>query len=209
VFVLLGALLGCGCQTAYYKTMETLGFQKRDLLVSRVKAARNSQEEAKEEFASALEEFSALVGFHGGGLEEQYDRLSGTLERSEAQAQEVYERVDEVERVAEALFAEWENELGQYNNAELRRSSQATLRETRNRYEGLMRAMRRAESKMEPVLVPLRDQVLYLKHNLNAQAVASLENELVTVEADVATLMREMETAIAEADSFIASMKGK
>lgn len=66
--------------------------------------------------------------------------------------------------------------------------------------------MERAESRIQPVLTAMNDQVLFLKHNLNAQAVASLQNELVTVETDVATLIREMETAIAEADTFISAM---
>ena len=48
--------------------------------------------------------------------------------------------------------------------------------------------------------------MLFLKHNLNAQAIASLQSELVSVEADVASLIKEMETSIAEADVFIQSI---
>lgn len=207
IAALVGSLLA-GCQTAYFKTMETLGFQKRDILVSRVKAARDSQEEVKEEFASALDEFRAVLRVQGGELEQQYDQLRATLDDCETRATTVYERVDEVERVAEALFAEWEGELDDYDNEKLRRSSERSLRETRRHYEELMRAMRRAESKMEPVLVPLRDQVLFLKHNLNARAIASLQQELVEIETDVDSLVEEMEAAIAEANAFIASMEG-
>jgi hypothetical protein len=49
-----------GCQSAYYKTMETFGYHKREILVDRVEDARDSQEEAKEQFQSALEKFSAV-----------------------------------------------------------------------------------------------------------------------------------------------------
>jgi hypothetical protein len=66
--------------------------------------------------------------------------------------------------------------------------------------------MKRAESKIAPVLSAFRDQVLFLKHNLNAQAVASLREELVSVEADIASLIKEMEASIAEADAFIGAM---
>jgi len=170
----LAVLLLASCQTAYYATMEKLGYPKRDLLVSRVQQARDSQQEAKEQFQSALEHFSAVVHFRGGELEAKYTQLSAELDRSEARAHTVHQRIAAVEEVAEALFKEWEAELAQYTQETLRRASARQLAQTRQRYTPLMRTMKRAEAKMEPVLAAFRDQVLFLKHNLNARAIASL-----------------------------------
>ncbi len=195
-----------GCQTAYYETMEAFGVHKRDILVDNIEDARDDQEAAKEQFESALAEFSALINFHGGALEDKYNTLNDQLERSEAKADAVRRSIQDVEQVAEALFREWESELDQYSSASMRRSSETKLRTTRGRYDTLISAMKRAESKLEPALSPFRDQVLFLKHNLNAQAIASLQDELVTIETDVAALIREMEKAIAEADAFINEM---
>ena len=200
------SLLLSSCSTAQYAVMEKFGIHKREILVDRVEDARDSQVEAKEQFASALEEFSAVLNFQGGTLEEKYKKLKSELDDSEERADEVHERIDKVEDVAEALFDEWEEELNQYSSASLRRSSAAKLTETRSHYQKLMKAMRRAEAKIEPVLTPLRDQVLYLKHNLNAQAIASLQSELGRVEGDVSKLVREMEASIKEADIFIRRM---
>jgi hypothetical protein len=196
-----------GCQSAYYKTMETLGYHKRDLMVKRVQSARDAQEEAKEQFESALERFSSVLKFDGGKLEEKYHQLNTEYEKSESKAKAVQDRIDAVEDVAEALFAEWEAELDQYTNASLRRSSERKLNHTRRQYAKLIGAMKRAERKIKPVLSAFKDQVLFLKHNLNARAIASLQSELVSVEADVATLVKEMETSIAEADAFISAME--
>jgi hypothetical protein len=192
-----------GCQTAYYETMEKFGVHKRDILVDKIEDARDDQQEVQEEFASALEEFTSVVEFNGGDLEKHYDRLNKALERSEAQAADVTASIDDVERVATALFEEWKAELEQYNSADLRRKSEAQLADTRTRYSSLMRAMRNAESKIEPVLVPFRDQVLFLKHNLNAQAIASLKNELSNIETDVGALINDMQKSINEANTFI------
>jgi hypothetical protein len=202
LFVLLS-----GCQRAYFGAMERLGFAKRDILVDRVEDARDSQVQAKEQFASALDRFRAVVGFEGGDLEEQYDILSAEYERSRARADEVRTRVDRVEHVAGALFAEWEDELGEYSDAKLRRSSKEQLVRTRERYRQLITAMRRAENGMDPVLETFQDQVLFLKHNLNARAIASLEGELAAVEADVRALVRSMEQSIGAADEFIKEMQ--
>jgi hypothetical protein len=44
-----------------------------------------------------------------------------------------------------------------------------------------------------------------MKHNLNARAIAGLSEEVVSVQANVDRLVREMESAITQADAFIAS----
>ena len=195
-----------GCQKVYYNTMEKFGVHKRDIMVDRVREARDSQEEAKGEFKSALEQFSTVLNFKGGELEDKYKTLQAEYDKSAAKAEEVKNRIDAVEDVSDALFAEWEDELDQYTSASLRRDSERKMAQTKRQYEKLIQAMRRAEARIAPVLNAFRDQVLYLKHNLNAQAIASLQGELVDVEADIAELVREMEKSIVEADSFIKTM---
>jgi hypothetical protein len=195
-----------GCQSMYYGTMEKFGVHKRDILVSRVKSARDSQEAAKKQFANALEQFKSVVAIKGGELEAPYNTLNAALQKSEAGAAEVRSRIDAVEDVSGSLFREWRAELSQYSDQGLRRASEAKLEQTMARYDLLIAAMKRAESRIEPVLTPLRDQVLFLKHNLNAEAISSLDGELQTVQVNVDRLIREMESSIAEADKFIREM---
>lgn len=198
-----------GCSTVYYDTMEKFGVHKREIMVDRVRAARDTQSEAKEQFKSALEQFRSVVNFRGGDLEKEYDKLSATLRESEAEAARVRERIRAVEDVSDALFREWRAEIKQYSSDSLRRSSQRKYDETRDRYEELIGAMKTAESKLEPALTPLRDQVLYLKHNLNARAIAGLSDELVSVQTNVDKLISDMEVAIAEADRFISALQSE
>ena len=184
-----------------------MGYQKRDIMADRVEDARDAQEEAKEQFESALEKFSSVLGFRGGDLEEKYDQLKAEYDESVAKADVVRNRIASVEDVAEDLFAEWQQELNQYTNSKLKQSSARKLRETKSKYAQLIAAMKRAERKMDPVLSAFQDQVLYLKHNLNAQAIVSLQGELVSIETDVAGLIKEMEASIKEADTFINSIE--
>ena len=205
--LLLAAALLAGCSAAYYETMETFGFEKRDLLVDRVEDARDAQDDASEQFTDALEQFRATVNFDGGDLEKTYDRLNREYERSVDRADDVRNRIDDVESVAGDLFKEWEAEIQEYSSAQLKSESQAMLRDTQGRYRELMTAMRRAEATMDPVLDSFRDQVLVLKHNLNARAIGALKGELASIERDTERLVAEMQQSIAEADAFIASMK--
>lgn len=207
VFAVL--VLVAGCSGVYYSAMEKVGIHKRDILVDRVVEARDSQAETKEQFSSALERFSSVINFQGGDLEDKYNDLKKELERSEEQADDVRNRIDAVEDVAEALFDEWEDELDQYTNANLKRKSAAQLKQTQKHYGKLIGAMKKAEAKIDPVLNPLRDQVLFLKHNLNARAISSLQTELGRIETDVSRLIREMEASMKEADSFIQTLKSE
>ena len=197
-----------GCQTAYYSTMEQFGVEKREILVDRIGDAQKAQEEGQEQFQDALEQFRSVVNFDGGQLERIYNRLNNEFEDTEEAAARIRQRIDAVETVAEDLFDEWEDELEDYTNQNLRRDSEEQLRTTRNRYTQLITAMRRAEQSMDPVLDSLRDNVLYLRHNLNAIAVASLRGELDAINNDVDRLLDAMNEAIAESNSFINEMRG-
>lgn len=204
--LLLPAALG-SCQSAYYATMEKFGVHKRDILVDRVEEGRDAQKEAKTEIVSALEAFKAVTNFDGGELEKVYERLSDRYESSAEAVGEVRERIAKIEDVAAALFKEWASEIEGMQDPELKRQSREMLVDTKERCAKVTGAMKAAESKMEPVLTRLKDHVTFLKHNLNAKAVASLQKNLFTIETDVSALVADMEKSIAEAESFIASMK--
>ena len=192
-----------GCESAYYGAWEKIGVHKRDILVNRIEDTRTAQEDAQEQFKDALEQYRAVVNFDGGDLETHYNRLNREYQDSEQAAAAIDERIDEVEDVAEDLFDEWEKELGLIENRVLREDSAKKLHDTRYKYQHMLKAMRRAEKSVKPVLTAMRDQVLYLKHNLNAQAIASLKGELNTINADVNRLVLDMQKSIDEANLFI------
>ena len=202
----LSLLALASCRSAYYGTMEALGMPKRDILVDRVEEARDEQQEAKEQFQSALERFQDLTGHHGGELEDLYRKLKDEFEECESEADDVGKHIDSVEDVSDALFDEWKEELSQYSDADLRAQSEAKYKETKERCKELVAVMRKAEKSMEPVLDAFRDRVLFLKHNLNAQAIASLKGNAAKLEADIGKLVAQMEASIREANEFLDAM---
>jgi ElaB/YqjD/DUF883 family membrane-anchored ribosome-binding protein len=206
LILLSAALVLGGCQSAYYSAMEKVGVHKRDILVDRVEEARDSQQQAKQQFQSALERYRSVVQVDGGALEQRYQALNAEYLASEGSARQVHERIQAIEDVAQALFKEWEAELKLYSNASLRAASAADLQRTRKQYQGLLQRMQTAERSIEPVLSVLRDQVLFLKHNLNARAISALQGEYSTLQTHVDQLQRNMQRAIDEADSFVRSL---
>lgn len=206
MFVAVFPAMLLGCQTIYYATLEQFGIEKREILVDRVEEAREAQAAAKRQFKSALEQFLAVTGYDGGELEVRYYQLKSAFEASKAKAEQVRERIEEVEEVAEDLFAEWRRELELYSSSSLRQRSAAKLEATKRRYKQLIGAMHEAAARMDPVLAIFRDHVLFLKHSLNAQAIGALRMDVAEVRADVEQLIDEMRASIAQADAFIQSM---
>ena len=206
VTVLALVLTLSGCQSAYYSAMEKVGVHKRDILIDRVEETKDSQQESQEEFKSALERLTTLIDFNGGELQDTYNQLNDDYESSLNAANEVSTNINKVEDVAEALFDEWSDELEQYKSASLKRESSKKLTATKRQFDQLLRSMRSAESKMEPVLTSLHDNVLYLKHNLNAQAVSAIKGEFTNLKRDIQLLMNDMNKSIADSNKFIEQM---
>lgn len=201
--VLLVFLFFWGCQSTYYAFWEGMGKEKRHLLKDNVEEARSEQEKATEEFKDVLTRVKELYGFQGGDLEAFYNKLKDDYEACESRAKKVRKRIDDVEEIAGDLFEEWEMEIDQMSNPQFRKKSRQSLKDTKYRYARLSKAMKKARSKMDPALRHLKDYVLFLKHNLNAQAMGALEREVGEIEKEVGALIRDMGKSIQEADEFL------
>jgi hydroxymethylpyrimidine pyrophosphatase-like HAD family hydrolase len=201
--VIISFLVLAGCSNTYYSAMEKVGIHKRDIMVDRVVDGKESQQAAQAQFKSALEEMTALIHFDGGDLETQYNVIQEQYEGSKDAAEHVSSRIEKIEDVAYALFDEWQDEIEQISSINLKRQSSIKLRETQRRYQSLIKSMRKAESKMAPVLSALKDNSLFLKHNLNAKAVGALQGEILSIKKNVSALIKDMNLAIEQSQKFI------
>jgi chromosome segregation ATPase len=200
------AFLATGCNSLFYKTMKTLGKEKRDILVSRVKDAQKDQQQTKEKLKTTMESFQQLTGFQGGSLEKSYKRLNSNYEDAASEAGKLHDKIQAIDQVSQDMFKEWQSEINQMKNPQLRSQSSALLRDAKTRQASYMRAMRKTEDKITPVLAAFHDQVLFLKHNLNAQAIGSLKNTTANIQTNVADLIQSIDDSSAEADNLISTL---
>jgi hypothetical protein len=196
-----------GCSSMYYAAWSKLGYEKRDILVSRVTEARDDQTAAKQQFKTTLDQFKELTGFTGGDLEAEYKKLKSSYESCQDRASAVSSKINSVDKVANAMFDEWTKELDDYHDASLRAASEQKLNDSKARYAQLLAAMRNSEAKMKPVLDAFEDRVHFLRDNLNAAAISSLSNTSAGINDDVQNLIKDMDASINEANAFIDNMK--
>jgi len=206
-FLLFFATSLGGCTQAYYSAMEKIGQDKRDILRSRIEGGRADQEEAQEQIKSTYERLKEAAAYDGGDLESMYNRLNADYERSVGRADDVSERIESIEAVARDLWVEWQAEIDLISSSSIKRQSRSILDDTKARYQRVIGAMKRAESKMPPVLNAFRDQVLFMKHNLNARAISALEGTVGEIENDVEALIRDIDSSIREAESFLSEFE--
>ncbi len=202
-------LLLTSCSSLYYNAMEKIGKEKRDILLQRIVDGKKDQEAAKKQLKTTLEAFQELTGFEGGNLEKVYKKLNGEFVDSEKRAKDLSDRIASIDQVAKDLFTEWDKEISQMKDKSLRTRSQQILRETRGRHQQYIKRMQQTDRKMQPVLQGFRDQVLFLKHNLNAKAIGSLKTTAAKMDGEVGVLIQDIEGSMREADSFIDSLKTK
>jgi len=202
--LLLASLVSC--TSVYYKTMEKLGKEKRDILVQRIKDSKKDQEQTKQQIQTTMEKFQELTGFQGGDLEKNYKKLNDEYERAEGQANKLHDRIKSIDQVSSDLFSEWQKEIDEMRNPQLKSRSTALLKDSKDRQALYMKAMQKTEDQMKPVLAAFHDQVLFLKHNLNARAIGSLKGTSAKINADVTALTKSIDSSMAEADRLIASL---
>jgi hypothetical protein len=207
IAILLATACLAGCSRVYYASMKKIGKEKRDILADRILGAKKDQEKAKEQIQSTMEAFQELTGFQGGNLESVYKKLNGECEQAAGRANKVSERIDSIEKVSGDLFKEWESEISSVSDRDLKRQSRQMLAATKKRQAALMRKMREVEARMKPVIRTFHDKVIFLKHNLNARAIASLKTTSLEMDQDVGDLVKEIEASVREADAFIATLQ--
>jgi len=207
ITVLVAAICLGSCSRVYYASMKKIGKEKRDILTSRILDAKKDQEKAKEQIKTTMEAFQELTGFQGGDLEKLYNKLNGEYEDAAGRARQVSKRIDSIEQVSRDLFEEWKTEIASVSDRELKRQSRQMLADTQKRQAVLVKKMREVEARMTPVIKAFHDKVIFLKHNLNARAIASLKKTSMEMDREVDRLVMEIEESVREADAFIATLQ--
>ena len=201
---LIKSIMNKQLRQVYYQSRESLlGHHKRDIVVIEVDQACKSLTDSRDEFVDALDKFKSLVKIPDQALEQRYQQLKKHYELCRYRADQLQERIKAIEEVSEALFVECETELELYSNRNLRSRSQQQLKKSRIQYQKLIKTLQTAQQRMEPVLAAFQDQVLFLKHNLNAHAIAALRQEFSVIGMDISRLIEAMEKTILEASAFV------
>ncbi len=195
-------LFTTSCEPRSYRIWEFLGWEKREILSSEVENVGENQKEIKEDFQSIYERIKTEYDYERDEIDDLYDQLKSDYEKAKNKADRIKASSKKIRQIAKALFAEWEEEAMAISNKNYRKDSLVKLRQAQARFKHLSASLHRSESQLDRVLVQLNDQVLYLKHNLNAKSLALFESEIKLVKNEIDELIKAIEKTIQYSQTF-------
>lgn len=176
-------------------------------LISRVRAAQHEAGEAQEDFTAAFTLYQRITTPQAVELDELADDYADALERCQGRHEELDEHVAAVGAEAEELFAGWNEELTRFSSDTLREKSAAMLADTQARTERVLAALVRVQERMDPLVRKLEDYALFFNHNLNARAIATLEDTYKDFDAEYRALESELASSQQEMAAFLAQFE--
>lgn len=195
--LLVLAVAAGGCSTVYYAAMAQLGWARHDLLAERIQLARDSQDQARLQFADALTLFAAPAGAPTGAA--QLAALRASHADCAESAALVRTRIAAVEAAADAFFGEWREDIGAATES-ARAREQQRYDTFRLHYDRLLAAMRDAEAAMPAVLDAMQAQLAAREPGSTA-AVPPLPA------GDADRLLRTLQLAVVLADRYVAELE--
>ncbi len=174
-------------------------------LVERVRGAEEETHAAREDYGAAFHLYQRLTAPQAVELEDLSDDFADSIDSCEDRAKDVAERIEAIRAEADALFRGWNEELARFSGDTLRKKSEAMLLDTQARAQRVLDALERVRARTEPVLLKLQDYALFFHHNLNARAIATLQDTYKDFDGEFRALDAELGKAQAEITAFLAN----
>jgi len=176
-------------------------------LVDSVRSAAVETEESQEDYGSALNLFQRLTAPQAVEIETLNEDFDEALEECQQRADDLAERLESVRTEADTLFQSWTQDLEHFSGDALRKKSEAMMVETQARAQRVITSLESVRASMTPVLLKLQDYSLFFRHNLNARAIATLEDTYKGFDSEFTALNQELEQARAEMATFLAGFE--
>lgn len=206
----LALVLG-SCQSSGYSSFLHFG-QKggpKEALLEATQESHEEQLETHEHFISTLNLFNRLTRFDSDSLEGLFEDFSDAVEDCEDEVRDWQSRTLNLRMHGDKLFAEWSAQLEAFSRTDLREKSATMLQDARARHARLIVSMETTFQKMEPVMMSLRDYVLFFEHNLNPRAINTLSDTYDGFVDEVLELTNFMEGTRVETEAYIESLEGR
>jgi hypothetical protein len=176
-------------------------------LVHSVERAEDELQEASDDFAEAMRLFAELTAPQALNLEALSDDFSDAVKACGKRSRELDDRIAAVQEESDELFGGWSAELQEFALDSLRKKSEAMMLETKGRTDRVTHALEGTRARMSPVLKKLCDYALFFHHNLNARAIATLQDTYGDFDAEFAALRGELDRTRVEIRAYLASFE--
>jgi hypothetical protein len=173
-------------------------------LVARARGAEKDIQEARADFAAASQLYQRLSSPQAVELEKLSGEFEDAVETCEDRAEDMADRIEAIREETVGLVKDWTEELARFSSDAVRKKSEAQMRDTEAYAQRLIAALERLQGRVQPVLLKLQDYELFFEHNLNARAIATLQDTYKDFDNEFRAFESELGKAQGEITAFLA-----
>jgi HD superfamily phosphohydrolase len=203
LLILIAGLALCVAGSA---SAQRTGHQQIDRLISRAESTVSQISLTRLQAQDTVDAYKALISGEGDSRRAFRD-LNRELDRLDSQRERTRSRARRMESSAKELFAEWANSITKISSEELGATARTRLDDTRQRYDELIALGGEAGDAFDAFAASLRDQVVFVEHDLNEAALDSLREYSPTFDEKSQTLFRKINSVVGTASRLIESMR--
>ncbi|MEM8711957.1 MAG: DUF2959 family protein [Planctomycetota bacterium] len=187
-------------------TSQSVGLENVDSLVSRVEQVHLETELAKQSVYAAIVSLGPLFAqdFEGDATE-AFEAFAQAVEMSEIQANELRAHVSPMRNAAAEVFERWNATLDDFSSPNMKQRSADRLEATRERFAEVQEAAIMAQTQYDALNGQLRDTVLFLGHDFNAQSVAEIEEDAFSIRDSARELGKVFDDCMDAAAEYVES----
>jgi hypothetical protein len=151
------------------------GVKQIQELIKTAKAEVQSIDTAKLQLQKTMDAYNAVMAPEVKDRRDAYKQLQKEMANTDKRRADVSTRSTKMNAEADKLFKSWEESTARIQSPDLRKRSEDRLKKTQDRFAELRQTGQNASSQYESFMKTMQDQVVYLGHDLNPGAVASLK----------------------------------
>ena len=183
------------------------GVKQVQQLVKKAGSTAEAITQAKLQFQKTMDVYNAVLADDAKDRKALYKKLQGEMETTEKRRADVLRADDEMKTDADIVFKSWADSTGAIASPDLKKRSEERLAKTKERCAQIQAAGHRVGEAYLPFMSTLKDQVTYLGHDLNAEAVASLKKDAAKVNAQAQEVTKRVDEAVATINASIGALR--
>jgi chromosome segregation ATPase len=175
-----------------------------------VKASGNTVKaigETKVQLMKTIDVYNALMADNAKDRKKLYKNLQNEMNNTEKRRAKIDEEAAQMKTEADTLFTQWAESAAAIEKLDLRKRSEERLEATKASYAEIQSVGQKAADLYPPFMKALQDQIAYLGHDLNAEAVASLAPEAAKLNEEAEALTRSLDDTISTANEKIGALR--
>ncbi len=185
------------------------GVRQTERLAKKAEALIDEVAKAQGQVRATLVAYNDLLFGSNTDMRKPYRALDKELTRTGKRREAVRRAATDAKAESTDYFRAWAGSLPLIEDDELRERSEARLRDSRARFDGIVDAGLRAAAAYEPFVARLRDQWNYLGHDLNPSGVESLRPDAQKTADEGTQLLNEIDASLRQSREYVASIRSR